>query len=154
MKEIKLVLRNLPPQPRNDTHEKTKYGIKLSDMAVAFQEDIRERLASYGKRGFFSGCESITCSFIVYTPVAHFLTKDDRLSKTSIDLDAHKLFLDEIAKHFGFNDGLIWDFNPIKLPVEGDEWIFKLHITGEERTTWPVNTVTQILSSPGFQTLS
>lgn len=147
MKEVKFVLRNLPPQPRNATHEKTPRGIRLSDLAKAFQDDIRERLNSYGHRDLFKNCESICVSFVIYTPVGSFLTKDGKLSKTSIDLDAHKLFLDELAKHFGFNDGLIWDFNPIKLPVEGDEWWFKVHITGEEKTTWPVANIASLTSS-------
>lgn len=95
-------------------------------------------MSSTGKKDYFANCCSITLTFTVFTPVKEFLTKDNKLSKTSIDLDAHKLFLDELAKYFGFNDGLVWDFNPIKLPIEGDEWVFKVHITGEEKTTWPV----------------
>jgi hypothetical protein len=154
MKEVKLVLRNLPPQPRNATHQKTSQGIRLSDMARAFQEDIRERLSRTGKRDLFRDCESLTLTFIVYTPVDQFLTKSGQLSKTSIDLDAHKLFLDELAKYFGFNDGLVWDFNPIKLPIEGDEWVFKVHITGEEKTTWPVaNIATLTANLPEYQIL-
>lgn len=154
MKEVKILFRNLPPQPRNATHEKTPRGIRLSDMAVAFQDDIRERLATTGKKDLFKDCTSVTLTFTVFTPLSHFLTKNYNLSKTSIDLDAHKLFLDEIAKYFGFNDGLIWDFNPIKLPIEGDEWCFKVHIVGEENTKWPVHTVTQILNLTEYQVLN
>lgn len=153
MKEVKFILANLPPQFRNATHEKTKYGIRLSDMAKAFQDDIRERLTHTRKRDLFKNCDSIVLTFIVFTPMDIFLTKDDKLSKTSGDLDAHKLFLDELAKYFGFNDGLVWDFNVLKLPVEGDEWHFKVHIIGEENTKWPVNTYTGIRNLQGFQVL-
>lgn len=138
MKEVRFVLVNLPPQPRNQTHEKTPRGIRLSDMAKAFQDDIRGRLANFGKKNYFERCDSLTVSFTIYTPKAQFFTREGKLSKTSIDLDAHKLFLDELAKHFGFNDGLIWDFNPIKLPIEGEDWAYEVRISGEENTTWPV----------------
>lgn len=154
MKEIKILFENLPPQPRNATHEKTKYGIRLSDMAQAFQEDIRERLSRTGKRDLFKDCESIVLSFTLFTPLADFLTKDGKLSKTSIDLDAHKLFLDELAKYFGFNDGLVWDFNPIKLPIEGDQWFVSVHIIGEEKASWRVHTSTGIRNLPGYQILN
>lgn len=155
MKEVKILFRNLPPQPRNATHEKTQYGIRLSDMATAFQDDIRERLSHTCKRNLFKDCSSVVLTFTVFTPLDFFLTKDYNLSKTSIDLDAHKLFLDEIAKYFGFNDGLVWDFNPIKLPIEGDEWWFKVHIIGEEKTEWPVVSIaTLISSSTGYQILN
>lgn len=154
MKEVKILFENLPPQPRNATHEKTQYGIRLSDMAKAYQDDIRERLETTRKKNYFKDCESLTCEITVFTPVSQFLTKDNKLSKTSVDVDAHKLFLDELAKFFGFNDGLIWDFTLIKLPIQGEQWYFKVTLIGEEKTLWehlesPDN-LTQRESKKGF----
>lgn len=153
MKEVKLLFVNLPPQPRNATHEKTPRGIRLSDMAKAFQDDIRNRLATTKRENYFSSCKALQVEIVVYTPEDNFYTKEKNLSKTSVDCDAHKLFLDELARFFGFNDGLIWDFNVIKLPIQGDEWCFKVKITGEDVSQWPVNTVSGIPSSPESLTL-
>lgn len=151
---VELFFKNLPPQPRNATHEKTKFGMRLSDMAVAYQDDIRTRLAKTNKKDCFKECDAVSMTVTIYTPVSHFLTEKKKLSKTSIDLDAHKLFLDELAKYFGFNDGIVWDINYIKLPVDGDEWCFKVDIFGEEATQWDVfNIATLIRNSRGYHIL-
>lgn len=150
MKELKIIFKNLPPQPRNATHE----NHRLTDIARAYQDDIRDRLKKTGKKGFFSDCEAVIIDLTIYTPASQFLTQEKKLSKTSIDFDAHKLFIDEIAKFFDFNDGLVWDAKIMKLPIEGDEWVFKLKIKGQETKEWREVTIQTLKSSnPDFQIL-
>ena len=151
---LKLFFQNLPPQPRNSTHMANH---RLTDLARAFKDDIQERMARTGLKEHFAESTAIKLFLTVYTPVETYLTKDNKLSKTSIDFDAHKLFIDEIAKYFGFNDGLIVEFEYDKSPIEGS-WCFKVTIMdwSNEVCLKPLqeDTVTGILSSQGYRILN
>lgn len=153
-KPLKLFFLNLPPQPRNATH---MMGKTLTPLARAFKDDIQERMERTGLKDYFKESTAIKLFLTVYTPVETFLTKENNLSKTSIDFDAHKLFIDEISKYFGFNDGLISEFEYEKTPIEGC-WCFKITIMdwSNEVCLVPLkeDTVTGTASSQGYHILN
>lgn len=124
MKPLKLFFLNLPPQPRNATH---MMGKTLTPLARAFKDDIQERMERTGLKDYFKESTAIKLFLTVVTPSETFYTKENNLSKTSIDFDAHKLLVDEISKYFGFNDGLIVEFEFEKRPITGC-WCFEIVI--------------------------
>lgn len=151
---LKLFFQNLPAQPRNATHMGNH---RLTPLANAFKDDIRERMESLGLKDYFKESKAIKLFLTVLTPVETYLTKENNLSKTSIDFDAHKLFIDEVSKYFGFNDGLISEFEFEKTPIDGS-WCFKVTIMdwSNEVCLTPQNedTVIGIVNSQGYHILN
>lgn len=151
---VKLFFQNLPAQPRNSTHMANH---RLNDLARAFQDDIRERMSRTELKAHFDKCTAIKLFLTPYTPVETFLTKENKVSKTSIDFDAHKLLIDEVSKYFGFNDGLVTEFEFEKRPIEGS-WCFEVVIMdwSEEVCLMPLkeDTVIGTLSSRGYHILN
>lgn len=149
-KPLKIFFQNLPAQPRNSTH---MGGRILSPLARAFQDDIRERMERTNLKDYFHQSTAIKLFLTVWTPSEIFLKLDGNLSKTSIDFDAHKLFIDEISKYFGFNDGLVSEFEYEKKPIEGS-WCFEVVIMdwSNEVCLQPQkeDTVIGIANSQGF----
>lgn len=150
---VKLFFQNLPPQPRNGTHMGNH---RLTPLANAFKDDITERMERTKLKDGFKNCTSIKLFLTVYTPIEIFVTLDGNVSKTSIDFDAHKLLIDQIAKYFGFNDGLIVEFEFDKRPIEGS-WCFEVTIMdwSNEVCLHPQqeSTVIGIASSRGYHIL-
>jgi hypothetical protein len=132
-------------------------GTILTELARACKDDIQERLEKLKLRDYFKGAKAIKCLLTVYTPKETYLTANGDLSKTSIDFDAHKLFMDEISKYFGFNDGLICEFEFDKQPIDGC-WCFGVVIMdwSSEVCLVPLkeDIVIGTLSSQGYQVLS
>lgn len=95
LKPVKLFFQNLPPQPRNSTHMGNH---RLTPLANAFKDDIRERMERTNLKDYFKECTAIKLFLTVYTSLEIFLTLEGNVSKTSIDFDAHKLFIDEIDR--------------------------------------------------------
>lgn len=150
---IKVFFRNLPPMPRNNSHIKTRHGYILSDMARMFKEDVTARLASVQWDEYFNKAKEMAVTVVVHTPKEKYFTKEEVLSKTSIDMDAHKCLLDCIADFFKFNDGIISDFRVVKTPIDGD-WCFEIELNEiEPEITNPLMTEVKTilnLSKQGF----
>lgn len=152
---IRLFFQNLPPQPRNSTH---MMGKTLTPLARAFKDDIQERMERTGLKDYFKESTAIKLFLTVWTCEETFFTKENKLSKTSIDFDAHKLFIDEVSKYFGFNDGLIIEFEYEKRPIEGS-WCFEVVIMDWSSEVCPSqvakeDTVIGIRSSQGYHILN
>lgn len=153
-KPVKVFFQNLPAQPRNSTHIG---GRILTPLARAFKDDIQERLERTKLRNHFQACTAIKLFLTAYTPYETFVTKAGIVSKTSIDFDAHKLLIDEVSKFFGFNDGLITEFEYEKKPIDGP-WCFEITIIDWSNevclSPLPEDTVSGTLSSQGYLILN
>jgi hypothetical protein len=129
-------------------------GKILTPLARAFKDDIQERMERSKLKDHFKDALALKLDVTVWTPQETFFTKDGKVSKTSIDFDAHKLFIDEVSKYFGFNDGLIVNFWYDKRPIEGS-WLFQVEIMEIDKV-WQIHkedTVIGTLSSQGYHIL-
>jgi hypothetical protein len=163
-KEVKFVIRNIPPQPRNKSHtiRKVNRGGKdvpflgKTEMAVMFEKDLVQRLLQLNKVDF-AGFDYFEYCLVVGTPSREFWTEKKEVSKTSIDFDAHKVFTDVVAKECYFNDGQIVFHSYMKVPVDSPYWYFAVSIkAGRARDfmrDYGKEEFIQLLAEKGYQVL-
>lgn len=121
-----------------------------------FEKDLTQRLKRLNKEDF-AGLDYYEYSLVVGTPSKEFWTAERKVSKTSIDFDAHKVFTDVIAKECNFNDGQIVFHSYIKVPVESPYWFFAVSILATKSKdvlmTYTVEEFEERLTKEGFQKL-
>lgn len=164
MKTTKFVIYNLPPMPRNQSHAlvnqrltggKTVPRMIKTPMATAFEKDLEFRLRKVLKD--FQEYDYFEYIIMVGVPEKEFWTAKNKVSKTSVDFDAHKMFTDVVARCHDFNDGQICEHRFLKTPVEGSQWHFAVSITAynshEKVKSCPLPEFKQTLSDLGYQAL-
>lgn len=140
MESIKLQITGLPPCPRNRSHSsvvqkgramtiRTEAGRQYEK---AIQQVLRGKVDLKFKDKFDSKKHVLIATFVFTTPDLY--TKDDRLSQTSVDLDAHKILQDTLFGVVGLDDGHMVDERKIKQYGTKHQVTFILEIV--ERKTW------------------
>lgn len=164
MDAVRFLIKNLPPQPRNNSHTLRKvfrggkevHFMGKTEMALLFAKDLASRLKRLMKKDF-AGCDYFEYALIVGTPAKEFWTAKNEVSKTSIDFDAHKVFTDVIAEECGFNDGQIVCHSYLKVPVDSPYWYFAVQIVGAKAkefvTTYSKDEFINMLTEKGYQNL-
>jgi len=110
MNELKIVINNLPPMPRNRSHVLTRGMLIKTPLAREFEKDLTYRLQEFRQEitSFVSNFtiveHYINLSYTIYTPKEELITKAGYISAKSVDFDAHKLMTDVIFKEVGIND--------------------------------------------------
>ena len=133
VKSVRFLIKNLPPQPRNNSHTLRKnsrtghHFMGKTELALMFEKDLTQRLKQLKKEDF-AGLDYFEYSLVVGTPSKEFWTVKKEVSKTSIDFDAHKVFTDVVAKECDFNDGSIVFHSFLKVPVDTVYWSFAVGI--------------------------
>jgi hypothetical protein len=138
-KLMKLEICGLNPMPRNRSHQlvisKGRPMQIKTPLARLFEEAMLEQLSNYEKdrcifmQEYMQSTEvmGLAVNYVFYTP--DLLTKEGKISKTSIDLDAHKLAQDVLFKWLEIDDSqILIDFRSKALAEEHSmsvsfEWI-------------------------------
>lgn len=132
---MKFEIKNLPPCPRNRSHQVVRNMLIKTDLARAFEADLTERLEEFSDdfRDFVGMVclheHYLSIVYIIYTPSDSLFTKDGRISSKSVDLDAHKVFQDTIFRCIGLDDKMIREAK-YTTPVSLDgKWNYSVEIT-------------------------
>lgn len=136
--KLEIKINNLPPCPRNRSHQVVRNMLIKTDLARAFEKDLTELLENYREdfRNFVAMVRLhehyLSVVYTIYTPRDSLFTKDGRISAKSVDLDAHKVFQDTIFKAIGLDDKLIRDVRYVS-PVSFDgKWNYVINIEVQE----------------------
>lgn len=123
---------NLPPMPRNRSHQVANKMLIKTDLARAFEKDLTQRLEKFHDdfRAFSElvilDRHYISAVYRIYTPTDSLFTKDGRISLRATDWDCHKLFQDVLFKCLGLDDKLVRD-GRVVTPVSDDgKWNYEI----------------------------
>ena len=128
---LKIIINDLPPMPRNRSHQVTKNMLIKTPLAREFEKDLTNRLQEY-KNDFinFKSLVSDDCFVValytIYTPSESLFTKEGRVSLRAVDTDAHKMMRDTIYKCIGIDDKMERDtrfYTPVSYY---EKWNYKI----------------------------
>lgn len=121
MNNLVFTLHNLPPMPRNRSHQVTRNMIIKTKLCREFEKDLTKRLETF-KDDFTNFKNShtdqhyIRASYTIFTPRHLLFTQEGRISLKATDTDSHKVMRDTIYASLGLDDKLERDtrfFTPV-----------------------------------------
>lgn len=135
--QIEFTILDLPPMPRNRSHQPIGNRLIKTELARAFEKDLSARLNDLRDQfqlfsyQYVPSKHYIKAEIVIFTPRDNMITKSNSISQHSTDFDAHKLFVDVIFKSLDLNDKLIRDARIVTPISKDDKWNY--HITLEFR---------------------
>lgn len=131
---MKFEIKNLPPLPRNRSHQVVRNMLIKTDLARAFEADLTERLGEFSEDfRHFAGMVRLdehyfSVVYDIYTPSSALFTKDGRISSRCPDLDSYKVFQDTIFRSLGFDDKMVREVSYITHLSHNDKWNYAVSI--------------------------
>lgn len=135
--KIEFTILDLPPMPRNRSHQPIGNRLIKTQLAREFEKDLMARLYEMKDNlqlfsyQYEASKHYIKAEIVIYTPRENMITKSNTISQHSTDFDAHKLFVDVLFKTLDLNDKLIRDGRIVTPISNDDKWNY--HVTLEFR---------------------
>lgn len=138
LSKLVIAIRDLPPMPRNRSHQVANKMLIKTDLCRAFEADLTKRLEEFRDRfRFFAELVQVDKHYIavlyrIYTPAELLFTKDGRISLKATDWDAHKVFQDTLFRSMGLDDKLVRDGRVITPVSKSGKWDYEITLQLEE----------------------
>lgn len=134
MKQLMIVINDLPAMPRNRSHMITRNMLVKTPLARSFEQDLNLRLKDYAEEFFTFRHEFkpnkhyLKVKYNIYTPASLLFTKSKEISIRAVDVDAHKLFQDVLFRNIGLDDKYARDVRFFTPSSVDDKWNYVIQM--------------------------
>ncbi len=136
---LQFEVNDLPPMPRNRSHQLTVAGRRpmniKTQLCREFEKDLTHRLLEFEKgfktfkQIFIPSKNYVSLDVVVFTPGESLFTRENTISARSVDFDAHKVMVDTVFRSLDMDDKVVRKFSIFTPESHDGNWNYTFGLT-------------------------